>query len=128
MLSVGANLPVISVKIKYKVLTALIDSGSNQSCINSVYVDNEIGNLSDSPFLLKSFNGDETKNFGFLNTKINFGPFKSAANLAVVPSLNYDLIIGLDTVDSLSIKKNSKTFEIEKITVNGFNLTPSSVF
>ena len=42
--------------------------------------------------------------------------------------MNYDLIIGLDTVDSLSIKKNSKTFEIEKITVNGFDLTPLSVF
>ena len=59
---------------------------------------------------------------GTMFTKVNFGPFSLKRNLAVIDNLNFDIIVGLDMIDEITVGKSQKTGQVNRIELNGHSL------
>ena len=95
----------------------LIDCAATTSCVNSKF--KKLGDFTPSNLEVKSFNGVKTCIEGYINARVNFGKFSLKANLAVIENLNFDLIFGMDHIQSLSLVKDSQTGQISQICLNG---------
>ena len=107
----------MSVKIRNKSLSVLIDSGASHSVLNAKF--RHLGDFSACGYAIKSFNGQESYINGSVFTKINFGPFSVKGNLAVIENLNFDAILGLDILDSIFVKKCKKANRVIYCEVTG---------